>query len=152
MKSNQVEIKPASLLHIDKILPLFSSYAKFSNIVRDEESYREFLTQQINSENTLILVAFIEQKAVAFLQVFKVHSTLAMKQSWLLNDLFVDIQYRRIKIATKLIQFLFEFAQANKVFSVKLTTEKTNFAAISLYQSQSFEQIDSHYIFSKKVN
>ncbi len=148
----ELEIKVANALFIEELLPLFVDYAKISNIYRTKESYRQFITQQLKNEKALILMAFIDHRPVAFLQISKAYSTLAMKQTWLLNDLFVSFEFRRKKVATQMLQHLIAIAKAEKVFSIKLTTEQSNQAAIALYQSQSFELIENHLIFSKKID
>ena len=147
-----IEIKQATTLHLEPLQKLFEEYRAFYNMQRADAQSTAFLKQRLNQKDSIIFLAFHQQTAVGFIQVYPVFSSVAMKPLWILNDLFVNKNYRQLGIAKRLMIATEIQAKKSGVFSIKLATQVNNSKAKKLYQSLGYKVIDAFDHFSKKIS
>lgn len=147
-----IKIKQASIIHIDALHQLFEEYREFYEMVRADQKSKRFLTQRLNKRDSIILIAFNNQEAAGFTQIYPSFSSVAMQPLWVLNDLYVTEKQRKKGIARKLLVATEALAKEHKIFSVKLATATDNVEAQSLYKSSGYHLVDNFKHYSKRLN
>jgi ribosomal protein S18 acetylase RimI-like enzyme len=71
-----------------------------------------------------------------------------MKPIWILNDLFVAENHRQQGVAKSLIRAAVDFARETGTVRVALSTQISNIAAQSLYESLGFKKDEDFYHYS----
>jgi GNAT superfamily N-acetyltransferase len=134
--------------YIDDIIPLFKAYQTFYKWPNHEVSaIRNFLIKRaINGAHVFIVYYTPETTAipVAFTQLYPIFSSVCLEENWNLNDLFVDEQYRSLKIGQKLIQHAMDWADTQGAFSIKIETTVINIRAQYLYPKMGFKEFSRY--------
>ena len=146
-----ITIRPASLNDIKPLQELFEQYREFYSMPRALSKSEQYLTDRLSQKDSLILMAFEQQAAAGFIQVYPIFSSVAMRQLWILNDLFVTSAHRKKGIARKLMQAIEIEAQKQSIFSIKLATQIDNVKAKALYESLNYKVIDKFDHYTKKL-
>ena len=68
------------------------------------EAARTFLKERIDNNESVIYLAYLDNKPVGFTQLYPLFSSVSMEPMYLLNDLFVDSSIRGKGIGQGLIQ------------------------------------------------
>lgn len=146
-----ITIKPASLIQLHELHKLFESYRAFYEMAPNEEKSLAFLKSRIAQQDSIIWMAFYQNQAAGFVQIYPAYTSVGMAKIWILNDLFVDKSYRRKGIAQKLMSFIEEQARTQSIFSIKLATQVDNINAKHLYQALGYKKLDAFDHFSKRI-
>ncbi|MCP5455457.1 MAG: GNAT family N-acetyltransferase [Thermotogae bacterium] len=85
-------------------------------------------------ENPFVYGAFDEEKQVGVASCSKVNWNNTMR----LWDIYVDNNYKRQKIGSELIKFIFRKAEELKVRAIVLETQSSNYNAICFYKKCGF--------------
>jgi GNAT superfamily N-acetyltransferase len=129
------EIKRATRIDLDALLPLVGAYRTFYDQAPDLRREREFLRRQLeDGTSTIYLARDGREEAVGFVQIFQVYSTVRLGLSLILEDLFVVPSARRMGVATRLLQRALEFARDVGAMEMFLETAKDNIAARDAYE------------------
>jgi ribosomal protein S18 acetylase RimI-like enzyme len=134
------------------VVELFDKYRIFYKQASDIALAKSFITDRLNNNESVIYVAFIDDKPVGFTQLYPKYSSMRAVKNWILNDLYVDEAYRKQGIASALIQAAADFAKANNARFVQLETQTNNYTAQSLYESVGFiqQQPDAEFLVYRK--
>jgi GNAT superfamily N-acetyltransferase len=96
--------RKATKLDIKDLSKLFDKYRIFYENKTDVETAEKFLTQRLqNGESEIFVAENEESKIVGFIQLYPIFSSTRMQKLWLLNDLFVDENYRGKGVSVLLI-------------------------------------------------
>ena len=96
--------RKATNLDIKDLSKLFDKYRIFYENKTDVETAEKFLTQRLqNGESEIFVAENEESKIVGFIQLYPIFSSTRMQKLWLLNDLFVDENYRGKGVSVLLI-------------------------------------------------
>ena len=99
-----MKIIQAEMAHLDQIVDLFDAYRVWYRKESNKEMARDFLTERIKNKESIIYACENEQgKLIGFTQLYPIFSSVRMKKMWLLNDLFVDPNFRGQGISKMLI-------------------------------------------------
>ena len=90
-----MQIRRATLDDIDSLAPLFDAYRGFYGQPSDVDAARAFLRERHERDESVALIAFDDARAVGFVQLYPIFSSVRMRRVWLLNDLYVDAGARR---------------------------------------------------------
>ncbi len=135
MKYRKAEIKD-----LDNLSILFDNYRNFYRKETDIESANNFLKDRISKNDSEIFVAEnTEHQLVGFVQLYPLFSSVRMKKLWLLNDLFVNYDYRKKGISLGLIDKAKELVEKSGACGMYLETEKSNLVGNNLYPKAGFE-------------
>jgi len=126
-------ISEASIEDIDHIIPLFNDYRIFYKQESDILGARDFLKDRFERDESIIFLAFQEEKAIGFTQLYPSFSSVSMQKMYILNDLYVDVNYRNLGIATLLLNHAKNFALERNSKGLSLETHRTN-PAQKLYE------------------
>ena len=146
--SENVKIVQGHIEHLDKLVELYGSYRMFYGRERDEEKERTFLKQRIeNNESVIFLAVDDDGLAMGFIQLYPLFSSVAMRRTWLLNDLYVAEEYRKRGIATALLDRAVDFSKSTGALYVSLETGMENVNAQKLYEKHGWEQDTEHFVY-----
>ena len=134
-----ISIRRAGMDDADAIAPLFDLYRSFYQQPSDPALARRFISERLQHEQSVILLADLDGKAVAFTQLFPSFSSVSARRSWILNDLYVHASARRKGIARALLQAASDFARADGAIRLELETDPDNRSAQALYRHMGWE-------------
>jgi GNAT superfamily N-acetyltransferase len=134
------------------VFELFDKYRVFYKQPSDIKLAESFITARLSNNESVIYVAFIDDKPVGFTQLYPKYSSMRAVKNWILNDLYVDESWRKQGVASQLIKAAMDFAKANNARFVQLETQTDNYAAHSLYESVGFiqQQPDTEFLVYRK--
>jgi GNAT superfamily N-acetyltransferase len=91
--------------------------------------------------------------AVGFTQLYPMFSSTRMKNTWILNDLFVDPSYRGKGLSKLLISRAKQLCIDSNAHGMMLETEQSNVIGNKLYPSQGFElELNNFYTWTNDKN
>jgi GNAT superfamily N-acetyltransferase len=147
------KIDTVNSIHIDQLIILFNKYRIFYNKEKDLDKAREFLLERIKNNDSIIYIVLNEENVpVAFMQLYPMFSSTRMSKSWLLNDLFVDENYRGKGYSRKLIEIAKEVCIKTNACSILLETAKNNDIANQLYKQTGFVLEDNCNFYTWNIN
>jgi GNAT superfamily N-acetyltransferase len=131
-----VQIRQATIHDLDVLVPLFDGYRQFYEQPSDLALARRFLSERFAHHESLILLACdAQQRGLGFTQLYPLFSSVRAVRTYLLNDLFVIADARRLGVATSLMLASADLARALGAASLSLTTAWDNTPAQALYES-----------------
>ncbi len=143
--SNEIEIIQASLENLDELSRLFQNYRIFYKKEPDAEGEKAFLKERITNKESVIYLAKSDDKFIGFVQLFPMFSSTRVTRLWLLNDLYVDKEFRKSGAASLLIERSKQLARETNYAGLMLQTAKDNTTAQSVYDRNEFVQDDNFY-------
>jgi ribosomal protein S18 acetylase RimI-like enzyme len=141
-----MSIQKAALNELNSLTELFDSYRVFYDQESDLEGARAFLKERLINEDSVVFIAYDESNPVGFVQLYPTFSSVSMKRSWVLNDLYVNASARKKGFGEKLIKKAIEFAEETGAKGVSLETGDDNVTAQSLYEKIGFKK-ESNYFY-----
>lgn len=124
--------------HCDELSVLFNDYRVFYGQISDLESARNFIKERLSKDDSAIFAFFEDSIMRGFVQLYPSFSSVAMRRTYYLNDLFVSADFRRKGIAEVLINKSIDFAKENSAARITLCTQIENDAAKNLYNKCGF--------------
>ena len=143
-------IQKATIDELEVVTELFDLYRVFYEQVSDLNAAKEFLKERMVNEESVIFVALEENAALGFVQLYPSYSSVSMKRSWVLNDLYVKEQARGKGVGENLINMALHFAKESGAKGVLLETGKENINAQRLYEKIGFVK-ETNYFYYYKV-
>ena len=139
----RTELKRINIDSIDLVIDLFDKYRVFYKQPTDIGRARKFLSERLANNESIIVVAIGEQAdgtiiSMGFTQLYPKYSSARTAKNWILNDLYVDVPFRKQGIGKMLIGYATNFARDNGSEFVQLETAFDNYTAQSLYESIGF--------------
>lgn len=131
--------RKATIQDINQLTELFNSYRVFYRKEAAFEQAKEFLTERMNNNDAEIFVAENDKQLTGFVQLYPLFSSTRMKKLWLLNDLFVNPDFRSKGISIGLIEKAKELVKESNACGMFLETEKTNTIGNNLYPKTGFK-------------
>ncbi|KAA5535592.1 GNAT family N-acetyltransferase [Paenimyroides baculatum] len=137
-------IKKAQLEDLDEAAALFNLYRVFYRQQPDLGKATAFLKERfLNNESDIFLV-IANEKAVGFVQLYKLFHYTKLQKQWLLSDLFVHPDYRGKGLSVALIDRSKQWCAETDACGLLLETEKTNDIGNQLYPRCGFERDEMH--------
>jgi len=131
----------AHIEHLDIIAPLFDAYRSFYEQTSDIKASKAFLKERLKNNESIIFLALKDDKALGFTQLYPLFSSVSMQRMFILNDLYVDSDYRGEGVGEALINKAQELCKTLNYKGLGLQTATDN-PAQKLYERLGFE-IDS---------
>jgi ribosomal protein S18 acetylase RimI-like enzyme len=135
--SPTLKILRASIEDVPSLAPLFDAYRVFYGRPSDLNVAERFLLDRLSSEESVIF--FCRQSpsglAAGFIQLYPSFSSVSAGRTWILNDLFVAPEARRLGVARMLILAAHDHARETGALRVILSTAHSNQSAQALYES-----------------
>lgn len=145
--------RKATIQDLPQLAELFDQYRVFYHKESDISAAENFLKQRIENKDSEIFVAESEGKLTGFVQLYPLFSSTRMKRYWLLNDLYVNENYRGKGFSKKLIEEAKQLAKSTDASGILLETGKSNDIGNQLYPSCGFEIYDevNFYEWTNKI-
>jgi ribosomal protein S18 acetylase RimI-like enzyme len=145
-----MSIKKAAIEDLDPLAELFNSYRGFYKQESNLEGARAFLKERLLYEDSVVFIAYDESNPVGFVQLYPTFSSVSMKKSWILNDLYVNASARKKGFGEKLIQKAMGLAEETGAKGLSLETGQDNVTAQRLYEKIGFKK-ESNYFYYLSV-
>lgn len=136
---NSTKVIKAHIDHLEDIVPLFNGYRMFYKQPSDKQGAYQFLLERFKNKDSIIFLAYIDNKAVGFTQLYPLNSSVSMQPMYLLNDLFVDANYRGQGIGEALIEKAKQFCVSENNKGLAIQTAFDN-PAQYLYERLGFKK------------
>ncbi|WP_443088452.1 GNAT family N-acetyltransferase [Vibrio sp. LaRot3] len=104
-----------------------------------------------HNESVIFLALDDEGNALGFVQLYPSFSSVSAARTWILNDLFVADNARRMGVAKKLMNAAKEMALETEVKGLALETADSNVNAQKLYESLGYERESGTYHYFLKL-
>jgi len=137
-----IEIRRANRNDIAAIVPLFDAYRVFYEQQSDEKAAKHFLEERLTKSESIVFLAYENQKALGFLQLYPSFSSVSMQAIYILNDLFVISDQRKKGIGKALLVMAQQYCKEKNGKGLALETAVDNPAQF-LYESLQWKK-DSH--------
>jgi ribosomal protein S18 acetylase RimI-like enzyme len=128
-----VAVRRADASDLDALARLFDAYRQFYKQPSDVDAARAFLAGRIANKESVVLIAEHDGAAIGFTQLYPLFSSVRLGRTWLLNDLYVASQARRLGAARALLDAACAFAREHGALGLELETGPDNAAAQALY-------------------
>lgn len=139
----------AELRHLRDLVPLFEGYRKFYRAEAAPDRAADFLRLRIERDESVIYIAYDENCAVGFTQLYPIFSSVSMQRIWVLNDLYVSPEQRGNSIGRSLLLRAQEYAADDSAKSLILETGIHN-PAQKLYEHLGWKKDEEylHYVWT----
>ena len=147
MKSTEssIEIVQATPAEVGEAAPLFDAYRQFYGKSADIEAARRFLFARLSKNESVLYLARHEGRAVGFVNLYPVFSSVNLTRQWILNDLYVAPEARKNGIARALLRQARHLADATRPICLPLETGAQNWPAQRLYESLGWRRDQEFY-------
>ena len=139
-----LNVHQASIVDVDAIAPLFDAYRQFYGKSPDLDLARLFIADRLERKESVIFVAEVDDTgAVGFTQLYPSFSSARAARIYILNDLYVKPDARRLGAGRQLLDAAAEFGRASGAVRLTLSTALTNTPAQKLYESMGWKRDES---------
>ena len=146
--TSTVVVRQATLADLDAIAPLFDAYRQFYGKQPDLGLARRFLRERLERKESVVLIAHEKDgKAVGFTQLYPSFSSGQARSIYILNDLFVVPESRRLGVGRLLLDAAADFGRNAAAASLTLATAVSNLPAQSLYETAGWSRDTEFYTY-----
>lgn len=128
--------------HLSDIVPLFDAYRVFYGQASDIVTASAFLTERMRNRDSVIFLASYEGHFAGFTQLYTTFSSVSLQPVFILNDLYVKVDFRKKGIGKALLEHAKEFCTNKGFKGLALETAIDN-PAQKLYERLGWEK-DTH--------
>lgn len=144
-----MKIIQATINEIDSLAKLFDEYRVFYGKESDLAGAKKFLSERIsNNESTAFIALDENNNAMGFTHLYPIFSSTRMARLWLLNDLYVNQNYRKLGVGEALIKEAKKLAMDTTSRGLILETANDNYPAQKLYEKTGWVKDNDHYYYS----
>lgn len=106
---------------------------------QNTEEVKQFIKTRLeNNQSKIFIAADTSDKVIGFIQLYPSYSTVSLKPQWILNDFFVEGDYRNKGYGTALMSYVKEYF-SDKAKGFILLTGKSNLTAKSFYDNNGWD-------------
>ena len=149
MKNNT---RKATIDDLSQLAQLFDEYRMFYHKSSDISGAEQFISERLENGDSEIFVVEEDGKLGGFVQLYPLFSSTRMKRYWLLNDLFVNSEYRGKGFSKALIDEAKELCRTSNSCGMYLETSKENTIGNQLYPSAGFKKYDEVNFYEWEVD
>jgi ribosomal protein S18 acetylase RimI-like enzyme len=139
-KGYRMNIKQINLSEANLVIGLFDKYRVFYKKDSDVGLAERFIKTRLANNESVIFVALDGELPVGFTQLYPKYSSVSTVKNWILNDLYVESNYRKQGIGEALIKTAMDFAKGDGAIYMQLETAVDNYIAQSLYEEIGFQK------------
>jgi ribosomal protein S18 acetylase RimI-like enzyme len=144
---SNIAVHQATIFDLELLVPLFDAYRQFNGRDSDIGGAREFLRARLNYGESTLFIALDDDKPVGFAQLYASFSSVSMRRTFSMNDLYVDRHARRKGTALRLMTAAVDYASAVGAEKMSLRIAPDNHAALALYTSTGWEPEEQYQVF-----
>ncbi|MEG0254121.1 MAG: GNAT family N-acetyltransferase [Vagococcus sp.] len=142
-----IKIKNGTTENLDELIELFDQYRQFYKQNSDKKQAKSFLFERLNNQDSMIYIAYLNDKPVGFTQLFPSFSSVSMEKMWILNDLYIAPSARKKGIADELMKTAINFSKETNSKGLRLETSSDNYPAQQLYEKIGFKRETEYFYF-----
>jgi GNAT superfamily N-acetyltransferase len=142
-----ITIRQATIQDLEQLVPLFDGYRQFYGQPSDVVAAEAFLHDRFVHSESVIHIASRNALAVGFSQLFPSFSSISMCRIYVLNDLFVARDARKLGVGHLLLEAAVQYGRSMGARQLTLETAKTNVAAQHLYETDGWERDTEFYVY-----
>ncbi|MGM9428755.1 GNAT family N-acetyltransferase [Hydrogenophaga sp. MI9] len=147
-----IHTRIATVADLAPLAGLFDAYRQFYEQAPDLEAARNFIQARFELKESEILVAEDDAgQLVGFCQLYPSFCSIEAKRIYILSDLFVSPEARRLGAGRALLVAAEKHAAQTGRIKMELTTARTNKTAQSAYESLGWELDEVFLGYSKRV-
>ncbi len=140
------QIKKAKPTDAEFIGPLFDSYRIFYQKASNILLAKKFIAERLKrNESTIYYAKAKDGDFVGFVQLYPTFSSISIKRSWILNDLYVKPHIRNLGVAKQLMQAAHQLARETDASEIVLETAPDNISAQKLYDALGYK-LNNEYL------
>ena len=139
------EIVQGTPADVGEVALLFDAYRQFYGKPPDLEAARRFLFARLSKGESVLFLARSREHVVGFVNLYAVFSSVNLTRQWILNDLFVAEEARKLGVGRALTQRARQLAEATQSNGLTLETGIENLAAQKLYESTGWKRDHEFY-------
>lgn len=128
-----MDVIRADIADVDAAAPLFAAYREFYGEAHDLEASTAFLTERLERDESVLLLARDGDRCVGLVQVYPAFSSTVLAPIWILNDLYVDDSARGSGVVDQLLTTTAELAKEAGCVAIELATQHSNTRAQAVY-------------------
>ncbi|MEH7546004.1 MULTISPECIES: GNAT family N-acetyltransferase [Bacillaceae] len=140
-------IQKATLTELEPLTELFDLYRMFYKQESDLEGAKQFLSERISKDESAAFIALDGENPLGFVQLYPSFSSVSMKRSWILNDLYVKKEARGKGVGENLLKKAIEFAKETGAKGLFLETANDNYNAQRLYEKIGFKKEANYFYY-----
>ena len=140
LNKRQMRIREAETSDIDQLSKLFDSYRMFYGKESNIDISKKFLESRLSNKDSKVFICEVNNILTGFVQLYPLFSSTRVSKYWLLNDLFVDSEYRGNGYSKLLIDKAKELVKESNACGMMLETEKSNKIGNNLYPETGFKK------------
>ncbi len=144
-------IKRATIDDAEIIAPLFDAYRGFYKQATDIEGAKQFISDRLKNNESVIFIAFKNTKAAGFTQLYPIFTSVGMKRTWLLNDLYVDENARGTGTGSALLDAAKQFGIDTGSRWLLLETANDNIPAQHLYEKNNWKKVEAYCFYTLQL-
>jgi ribosomal protein S18 acetylase RimI-like enzyme len=138
-------LRKPTIHDLEKLSVIFDKYRVFYNEESDLMNTRKFIRNRLlNNDSEFFVCENSDCILVGFIQLYPIFSSTKMKKLWLLNDLYVEFEFRGNGISILLIDKAKELSKKTNACGLILETEKSNIIGNKLYSKTNFKLDELH--------
>lgn len=138
-----MRIIKATLEHLDLLTPLFVQYREFYGQLPYPDTSRTFLRKRLTRAESVIYLALPDDddsRLLGFCQLYPSFSSLSLKRVWIVNDIYVAEDSRRMLVADHLMREAKKMAKQSNAIRLRVSTSSDNEVAKKTYESMGFRK------------
>jgi ribosomal protein S18 acetylase RimI-like enzyme len=143
-----MHVYQATITDLKGVSHLFNLYRIFYKQPFDYDGAESFISDRLENEESVIFVAVHEGKYLGFTQLYPSFSSVSMKRTWVLNDLYVREEARKQGVAQALLDKAKSYAVQSNAKSLELQTAPDNKTAQNLYEKNGYQKDTSFLNYS----
>jgi GNAT superfamily N-acetyltransferase len=141
---NQITTRLVNISDLETVTTLFDAYRQFYSKASDLVGAQNFLSNRITLNESIIFLAFQDEQALGFTQLYPSFSSVSMAKVFVLNDLFVSPAGRGQGVGTALLGTAAAYGKSAGAVRLNLNTDVQNTTAQSVYEAAGWVR-DQHY-------
>ena len=145
-----LSVRRAGEHDIKSVAALFDAYRRFYDRMSDVSGAENYLRARFeNDESVLFVAERADGRAVGFCQLYPAFCSVLMARIFILYDLFVTPEARRMGGARILLAAAEQYAAEQGAIRLELRTARSNLPAQSLYESTGWRRNEQFHSYSK---
>ena len=140
-----MRVRKATIDDVPRVAPLFDQYRQFYGKPSDLAVSSRFLTERIEREESVVLIADDDGGVRGFVQLVPSYSSVRAARIFILNDLFVAPEARRGGVGSALVREAARVAREAGAVKIKLSTAIANAPARRLYERDGWRRDEEFY-------
>jgi ribosomal protein S18 acetylase RimI-like enzyme len=151
MSPSPPKLRRATVDDVEQLVPLFGAYREFYQQERDPPREREYLTARLSGGECVVFVAETDGFAVGFTLLYPMFTSLSLRPTWVLNDLYVIPAVRRQGVGRRLLERAKKFGRETDAEYLTLETARDN-PAQHLYEAEGWTRDETFLHYELKLS